>query len=69
MRAVLNLLAFAMRNSCELATTLLKGGRDKLGFRIRLFERLRVFAYCLVFTSREALMMTLITGVPPPQTR
>ena len=60
--AVPILLAFAVHSACELAATKSTEARDKLGPRIRPFERLHMFA------SWEALMAAFITGMPLPQT-
>ena len=65
--AVLNLLAFALHTACELAETLWRQARDRLGTRRRLFEHLRTLTEYQVFPSWEALMVLLATGGPAAQ--
>ena len=64
---VLNLLAFAMHNACDLAEGLWQDGRQKVGARIRLFEHIRSISVYLVFPSWTSLMRTIRTGRPPRQ--
>lgn len=63
---VLNLLAFAMHNACDLMSALWRKVREKLGARSRLFEHIRTITAYHVFPSWASLMKTLVTGIPPP---
>ena len=64
---VLNLLAFAMHNACDLAEGLWQDGRQKVGARMRLFEHIRSLTVYLVFPSWTSLLRTIRTGRPPRQ--
>ena len=66
---VLNLLAFALHTTCELAETLWQQARQRLGTRARLFEHLRTVTEYQVFPSWTTPMTLLATGgtaVQPP---
>jgi len=65
---VLNLLAFAFHNACDLVDQRWKAARQKLAARQRLFEHARSITAYLLFPSWNALLRTILTGVPPPQT-
>ena len=65
---VLNLLAFAMHNACDLAVAAWRDAKQKLGARTRLFEHIRTITAYLVFPSWASLFRSIRTGVPPPQT-
>ena len=65
---VLNLLAFAMHNACDLMERPWQEARQKLGARNRLFVHIWSISAYHVFQSWASLMRTIITGVPPPQT-
>jgi hypothetical protein len=64
---VLNLLAFAMHNACDLAVGMWQEGRQRVGARMRLFERIRNITIYLVFPSWASLLRTIRTGKPPRQ--
>lgn len=64
----LNLLAFAMHNACDLLEYRWQKAREKLGARSRLFAHIWSISAYHVFPSWSALMRTIISGVPPPQT-
>jgi hypothetical protein len=66
---VLNLLAYAMHNFCDVTETLWQKVRQTLGPRYRLFEHIRTITAYHIFTSWRALMRTILTGVPPPLQR
>lgn len=66
---VLNLLAYAMHNFCDVTETLWQKVRQTLGARYRLFEHIRTITAYHIFTSWRALMRTILTGVPPPLQR
>jgi hypothetical protein len=66
---VLNLLAFAMHNACDLIEGLWQKARERLGARARLFEHLRSITTYHLFPSWHSLLRTILTGVPPPQPR
>ena len=63
----LNLLAFAMHTASDLIETAWRRARRETGTRMRLFEHLRTIAAHHVFPSWQALVTTLITGLPPPE--
>ena len=63
---VLNLLAFAMHNACDLIESQWQMARERLGARARLFEHLRSITAYHLFPSWHSLMRTILTGVPPP---
>jgi len=65
---VLNLLAFALHNTCDLVDPRWQAAKAKLGARYRLFEHIRSITAYIVFPSWNALLRTILTGVPPPQT-
>ena len=62
----LNLIAFALHTACELAETLWRQARDRLGTRRRLFEHLRTVTEYRVFPDWRALMVLLATGGAQP---
>ena len=62
MLVIFNLLAFALHAACELAETLWRQARRRLGTRFRLFEHLRTLAEYQVFTDWTALMTLLAIG-------
>ena len=64
---VLNLLAFALHTACELAESLWRRARERLGTRARLFEHLRTVTEYRVFPDWNALMVLLATGGPAAQ--
>lgn len=64
----LNLLAFAMHNACDLMVRHWQEARRKLGARNRLFNHIWSISAYHVFPSWNALMRTIVTGVPPPKT-
>lgn len=64
----LNLLAFAMHNACDPMVRRWQEARRKLGARNRLFNHIRSISAYHVFPSWNALMRTIVTGVPPPNT-
>lgn len=64
---VLNLLAFAMHNACDLIDDAWQKARERLGARARLFEHLRSVTAYFLFPSWHSLLRTIITGLPPPQ--
>ena len=64
----LNLLAFAMHNACDLMVRSWQEARRKLGARNRLFNHIWSISAYHVFPSWNALMRTIVTGVPPPKT-
>lgn len=64
----LNLLAFAMHNACDLMVRRWQEARRKLGARNRLFNHIWSISAYHVFPSWNALMRTIVTGVPPPKT-
>jgi len=64
---VLNLIAFALHNACELAESLWQRARLRLGARQRLFEHLRSITAYHVFPTWTDLMTLLATGHAPPQ--
>lgn len=66
---VLNLLAFAMHNACDLIENQWRMARERLGARARLFEHLRSITAYHLFSSWHSLMRTILTGVPPPLPR
>lgn len=63
----LNLLAFAPHTACELAETLWKSARLRLGARQRLFEHLRTVTAYQAFPTWTDPMTLLATGRAPPQ--
>jgi len=65
---VLNLLAFAMHNACDLMERSWQEARQKLGARNRLFEHIRTITAYLLFPSWYSLFRSIHSGVPPPQT-
>jgi hypothetical protein len=65
---VLNLLAFAMHNACDLGARAWQQARHKLGARNRLFTHIWSITAYHIFRSWHALMQTISTGVPPPTT-
>jgi hypothetical protein len=64
---VLNLLAFTMHNACDLMVARWQQARQKLGARSRLFTHIWSLAAYHLFPSWNALMRTIVTGVPPPK--
>jgi len=64
----LNLLAFAMHNACDLTVRRWQEARTKLGARNRLFNHIWSISAYHVFPSWNALMRTIVTGVPPTKT-
>ena len=64
---ILNLLAFALHNACELAEAQWQHARQRLGTRARLFEHLRTVTEYQVFPSWTALMTLLANGGPAAQ--
>jgi len=64
---VLNLLAFAMHNACDLVEASWQEGRQKVGAKMRLFEHIRTVTAYFVFPSWGSLFRTIRTGRPPPQ--
>jgi hypothetical protein len=64
---VLNLLAFAMHNACDLVEGSWQEGRQKVGAKMRLFEHIRTVTTYFVFLSWGSLFRTIRTGRPPPQ--
>jgi len=64
---VLNLLAFALHTACELAESLWRRARARLGTRARLFEHLRTLTEYQVFPDWNALIGLLATGGPAAQ--
>lgn len=64
---VLNLLAFAMHNACDLIDDAWQKAKERLGARARLFEHLRSVTAYFLFPSWHSLLRTIITGLPPPQ--
>lgn len=64
---VLNLLAFAMHNACDLSESRWQKARERLGARARLFEHLRSITAYHLFPSWNSLLRTIITGLPPPK--
>jgi len=64
---VLNLLAFALHTACELAESLWRRARQRLGTRARLFEHLRTLTEYQVFPDWNALIGLLATGGPAAQ--
>lgn len=64
---VLNLLAFAMHNACDLMLATWREAKQKLGARMRLFEHIRTITAYLVFPSWDSLFRSIRSGVPPPQ--
>ncbi len=67
MLVVLNLLAFALHTACELAESLWRRARARLGTRARLFEHLRTLTEYQVFPDWNALIGLLATGGPAAQ--
>lgn len=65
---VLNLLAFAMHTACDLLVSTWEDARKSRGSRKRFFEHLRTITAYLLFPTWNALLRTILTGVPPPQT-
>ena len=63
----LNLLAFGLHTACELAESLWRQARGRLGTRRHLFEQLRTVTECQTFPDRSALMVLLATGGPAAQ--
>jgi hypothetical protein len=63
---VLNLLAFAMHNACDMIESQWRKARERLGARARLFEHLRSITAYHLFPSWHSLLRTILTGVPPP---
>ena len=57
-----DLLAFALHTACDLAETLWRTARRRLGTRYRLFEHLRTLAEYQVFPDWNALLSLLATG-------
>ncbi len=57
-----DLLAFGLHAACELAETLWRQARRRLGTRYRLFEHLRTLAEYQVFPDWNALVGLLATG-------
>lgn len=66
---VLNLLAFAMHNACDLAERQWQRARERLKARTRLFEHIRTVTAYHLFLSWHSLLRTILTGVPPPLPR
>ena len=64
---VLDLLAFALHTACELAESLWRRARARLGTRARLFEHLRTLAEYQAFPDWNALIGLLATGGPAAQ--
>ena len=64
---VLNLLAFAMHNACDLAEPAWQEGRLKVGARMRLLQHIRDITVYLIFPSWASLLRTIRTGKPPRQ--
>jgi hypothetical protein len=65
---VLNLLAFAMHNACDLLEYRWQKARESVGARSRLFAHIWSITAYHVFPSWASLMRTIVSGVPPPQT-
>ena len=63
---VLNLLAFAMHNACDLVEVQWQKARERLKARGRLFEHIRTVTAYHLFLSWHSLLRTILTGVPPP---
>lgn len=63
---VLNLLAFAMHNACDLLEDLWQKARERLKARARLFEHIRSITAYHLFLSWHSLIRTIVSGVPPP---
>ncbi len=61
-----NLLAFAMHTASDLIEAAWRRAHRETGTRMRLFEHIRTITAYHVFPSWQALMTTLITGLPPP---
>ena len=59
---VLNLLAFALHTACDLAESLWRQARARLGPRVRLFEHLRTVTEYQTFPDWSTLMVLLATG-------
>ena len=57
-----NLLAFSLHSACELAETLWRSARQRLGTRHRLFEHLRTVTEYRVFPDWNVLLSPLATG-------
>ena len=55
-----------MHTACDLIETAWRRARRETGTRMRLFEHIRTITAYHVFPSWQALMTTLITGLPPP---
>ena len=66
---VLNLLAFAMHNACDLVEAQWQQARERLKARSRLFEHVRTVTAYHLFLSWHSLLRTILTGVPPPLPR
>ena len=64
---VLNLIAFGLHAACELAETLWRQARRRLGTRFRLFEHLRTVTEYQVFPDWNSLLSLLATGGPAAQ--
>jgi hypothetical protein len=62
----LNLLAFTMHNACDALERLWQQAREACGPRQRLFTHLWTISTYHVFTTWNTLLMTIITGRPPP---
>jgi hypothetical protein len=63
---VLNMLAFAMHNACDLVESQWQRARERLKARARLFEHIRSITAYHLFLSWHSLLRTITTGVPPP---
>jgi hypothetical protein len=64
---VLNPLAFALHNACDLVDPRWARRQGEARCPYRLFEHLRSITAYLLFPSWNALLRTILTGVPPPQ--
>jgi hypothetical protein len=62
----LNLLAFTMHNACDVMESLWQQARAIAGARNRLFSHLWTLTTYHVFLTWQALLMTIISGRPPP---
>lgn len=65
----MNLLSFAIHTVCDLVAGQWRKARDVIGTRRRFFEEARTITRYLMFPDWGALIRTMITGEPPPQTR
>lgn len=62
----LNLLAFTMHNACDAVEATWKRAREVRGSRKRLFIHLWTITTYHVFKTWNSLMITIMTGRPPP---